>query len=282
MNYRHAFHAGNFADVLKHLVLTGTLRYAISKNAPLLYVDTHAGTGRYRLDADEALKTGEAEDGILQLDLPVLAEQVGGAGGILLQQYHEVVTPFLTQQSYPGSPLVAASVLRSKDHLHLCEMHPVDYDHLCKNTQRDRRIRAERTDGFQRAVVLLPPVQKRAVVLIDPSYEVKQDYRTVVHTLTSIYQRMPGAQVLLWYPVVDRADINRLVASLAHTPLRDVWQVELGVRPDTLGHGMTASGLIMVNPPWTLPDALRAALPAVQEVLAPESGHWLVERLIDE
>ena len=282
LSYRHAFHAGNFADVLKHLVLTGTLRYATTKEAPLLYLDTHAGTGRYRLDAAEALRTGEAAAGILQLDLPTLADRCPASGAALLRAYHEVVAPFLSRDVYPGSPLVAAAVLRAQDHLHLCELHPSDFEHLVANTQRDRRIRAERVDGFQRAIGLLPPVQKRAVVLIDPSYEVKQDYRTVMRTLTSIHERMPSAQVLLWYPVVERADMSRLLASLRHSPLRDVWQVELGVKPDARGHGMTASGMIMVNPPWTLPNSLREALPLLQEALASEAGHWYVERVIDE
>jgi 23S rRNA (adenine2030-N6)-methyltransferase len=284
LSYRHAFHAGNFADVLKHLVLTGTLRYATAKDAPLLYLDTHAGAGRYRLNAAEALRTGEAAEGILQLDLPKLADNCGVAGAALLRTYHEVVAPFLARDSYPGSPLVAAALLRAQDHLHLCELHPTDFELLCDATKRDRRIRVEQADGFQRAIALLPPVQKRAVVLIDPSYEVKQDYRTVVRTLTSIHQRMPAAQVLLWYPVVERSDIARLVSSLQHSTLRDVWQVELGLRPDSPGHGMSASGLILVNPPWTLPTALREALPLIQDSLGPAAayGYWRVERLIEE
>ncbi len=282
LSYRHAFHAGNFADVLKHLVLTGTLRYAIGKETPLLYLDTHAGGGIYRLDSAEAQRTGEAAQGILQLDLPALAERCSEAGAALLRGYHEVLAPFLARRNYPGSPLVAAAVLRARDHLHLCELHPTDHEHLLSATHRDRRIRVEQADGFQRAVTLLPPVQKRAVVLIDPAYEVKQDYRTVVRTLNGIHQRMKSAQVLLWYPVVHRSEIDRLVSSLQHSRLRDVWQVELGVKPDAPGHGMTASGLMLVNPPWTLPGALREVLPLIQEKLAPETGHWRVERLIDE
>ncbi|MDR0782093.1 MAG: 23S rRNA (adenine(2030)-N(6))-methyltransferase RlmJ [Pseudomonadales bacterium] len=284
LSYRHAFHAGNFADVLKHLVLTGTLRYATTKAAPLLYLDTHAGAGHYRLDASEAQRTGEAARGILQLDLAALADACNVAGAALLRAYHELVAPFLARGSYPGSPLVAAALLRPQDHLHLCELHPADYARLCEITQRDRRIRVEQADGFQRAVALLPPAQKRAVVLVDPSYEVKQDYRTVVRTLTAIHQRMPAAQVLLWYPVVERSDIARLCAALQHSPLRDVWQVELGLRPDAPGHGMSASGLLLLNPPWTLPTALREALPLVQASLGPAAayGYWRVERLIEE
>ncbi|MDR2214129.1 MAG: 23S rRNA (adenine(2030)-N(6))-methyltransferase RlmJ [Pseudomonadales bacterium] len=283
LSYRHAFHAGNFADVLKHLVLCGTLRYATSKDAPLLYLDTHAGAGRYRLDAAEARRTGEAASGILQLDLPALAAACSEAGAALLRDYHAVLTPFLTRGWYPGSPLIAAALLRRNDHLHLCELHPADHELLRKATEGDRRIRVEKADGLERAVILLPPVQKRAVVLIDPSYEVKQDYRAVVRTLSAIHQRMPAAQVLLWYPVVEREYITRLIASLRHSPLRDVWQVELGLRADTPGHGMSGCGLILVNPPWTLPAALRELLPPLLANLgSPAYGHWHVERLIDE
>ena len=200
----------------------------------------------------------------------------------MLGAYHEVVAPFLARGHYPGSPLVAAAVLRAHDHLHLCELHPTDYELLRHLTSRDRRIRTEQADGFQRATVLLPPVQKRAVVLIDPPYEIKDDYRVVSRTLFAMHDRMPGAQVMLWYPVVERSEVTRLVAALRHGPLRDVWQVELGLRPDAPGHGMTASGLILVNPPWTLPGELEAILPLLRQALAPTDGFWRVERLIAE
>jgi len=282
LSYRHAFHAGNFADVLKHLVLTGTLRHATQKAAPLFYLDTHAGAGVYRLDAVEAQRTGEASAGILRLDLDALAAQCDAAGAALLADYRALLAPLLAQGRYPGSPLVAANLLRAQDHLHLCELHSTDIALLQKSMRGDRRVRVERTDGFQRASALLPPVQKRAVVLIDPSYEIKQDYRTVVRTLFAIVERMPSAQVLLWYPVVERGEVARLLAAVRHGPLRDLWQVELGLRPDAAGAGMSASGLILLNPPWTLPDALRQALPALQQALAPKDGFWRLERLRDE
>jgi 23S rRNA (adenine2030-N6)-methyltransferase len=282
LSYRHAFHAGNFADVLKHLVLANTLHYAMRKEAPLFYVDTHAGAGVYRLDADAAQKTGEAAAGIGKLDFAALQAQAGAEGRTALQAYHDAVAPFLARRTYPGSPLLAASLLRRQDHLRLFELHPTDYRLLVDNTDRDRRIHCEQEDGFRSSPALLPPVQKRALVLIDPSYEVKDDYARSVRALITIYERMPSAQVLLWYPVVQRAQVDWMVATLLKSPLRDLWQVELGVEPDTQAHGMTASGLLLLNPPWTLAGQLREALPLLQQQLAPGAGHWFVENLVAE
>jgi len=282
LSYRHAFHAGNFADVLKHLILVNTLQYATSKPAPLFYLDTHAGAGYYRLNSMEAEKTGEAQAGIGKLDFPTLLTAMPAALAPVLKCYADLVAPYLAMQRYPGSPLLAADVLRRNDHLHLCELHPQDFAWLEASCKDDRRIRVERSDGYQRTLALLPPAQKRAVVLIDPSYEVKEDYQRTVRLMNALYQRMPSVQMLLWYPVVYRQDITRMIASMRHGPMKDVWQFELGVGPDTDERGMTASGMIVVNPPWSLPDQLRACLPLVQQALAPEQGHWDVENLIHE
>ena len=129
---------------------------------------------------------------------------------------------------------------------------------------------------------MLPPAQKRAVVLIDPSYEVDGDYKQVVKLVAEIHQRMRSAQILLWYPVVARGDIERMIAGLERSNVKDLWQFELGVAPDSIGHGLTASGMLVVNPPFTLPGQMRAILPLLQEQLAPAYGHWLVKNLIAE
>ena len=282
LSYRHAFHAGNFADVLKHLVLTNTLLYATRKAAPLFYLDTHAGAGLYRLASDASQKTGEAAAGIRRLDFTALLARAGTEGKVALQAYQAVLAPFLNRGQYPGSPLLAAAVLRRHDHLRLFELHSTDYRRLLTTTEQDKRLHCEQEDGFQQPATLLPPVQKRAVILIDPSYELKGDYSRCVKALVEIYQRMPTAQVLLWYPVVQRSNIDWMLAALLNSPLRDLWQVELGVQPDTDSHGMTASGLLLLNPPWTLAAQLREALPHLQEQLAPGTGHWLVKNLMAE
>jgi 23S rRNA (adenine2030-N6)-methyltransferase len=258
------------------------LHYAIRKEAPLFYVDTHAGAGLYGLNADAARKTGEAAQGIGKLDFAALKARSGADGRAALQVYHDAVAPFLARGKYPGSPLLAAALLRRQDHLRLFELHSTDYRLLLDNAEHDRRLHCEQEDGFRNAPELLPPVQKRAVVLIDPSYEVKDDYARSVRALVTIHERMPSAQVLLWYPVVQRAQVDWMVATLLKSPLKDLWQVELGVAPDTEAHGMTASGLLLLNPPWTLAGQLREALPVLQEQLAPGSGHWFVKNLVAE
>jgi 23S rRNA (adenine2030-N6)-methyltransferase len=281
LSYRHAFHAGNFADVLKHCVLVNTLLYATRKDSPLFYLDTHAGAGLYRLGSEAAQKTAEAAGGIGKLEFSAFA-QAGAAGKVALQAYHAAISPFLERRTYPGSPLLAASLLRRQDHLRLFELHSTDYRLLLTNTEQDKRVQCSQQDGFQQLASLLPPVQKRAVVLIDPSYELKDDYARSVKALGEIHQRMPAAQVLLWYPVVQRSNIDWMVATLLKGAVRDLWQVELGIKPDTDTHGMTASGLLLLNPPWTLAAQLREALPLLQQQLAPGTGHWSITRLVGE
>ncbi len=282
LSYRHAFHAGNHADVLKHLVLVNTLHYATRKDAPLFYLDTHAGAGLYYLQSEQALQTGEAAKGVQKLDFAALAAALPAQASAALQIYQQAVAPFLKRGTYPGSPLLAASVLRSQDHLRLCELHPVDFELVLHHTRDDARVICEQADGYARALALLPPAQKRAVVLIDPSYEVKDDYRKVARLVADIHQRMRAAQILLWYPVVERGDIDRMMAALQRAEVRDLWQFELGMAPDQSGHGLTASGMLVVNPPWTLPAQLRELLPRIQQQLAPAYGHWTVKNLVQE
>src|SRR5690606_35990053 len=179
LSYRHAFHAGNFADILKHLVLANTLHYATRKDSPLFYLDTHAGAGRYALQGKEATQTGEAAAGILRLDFARLEAQASPQGAEAVGVYQHAVQAFLDKGQYPGSPLLAAGMLRRSDHLHLFELHPADFALLQKHTSGLRNVRCEQLDGYQHAAALLPPAQKRAVVLVDPSYELASAYRPV-------------------------------------------------------------------------------------------------------
>ena len=282
LSYRHAYHAGNFADILKHLVLTNTLHYATRKVTPLLYIDTHAGAGQYRLDTAQAQQTGEAAAGILKLDFTQLLAQASAPGKAALQIFQNAVNSYLERGKYPGSPLLAAGMLRRQDHLHLCELHSTDYRQLLDNTKRFRGLHIEHADGYFSINALLPPVQKRAVILIDPSYEVKDDFQKVVRALEDSYQRMPAAQVLLWYPVVQRATADKMISALMRSKIRDLWQYELGIAADNDEGGMTASGILAVNPPWTLAAQLQDCLPLIKAQLAPESGHWIVRNLVPE
>jgi 23S rRNA (adenine2030-N6)-methyltransferase len=280
LSYRHGFHAGNAADVLKHFVLTRVLRYLRLKEAPIRYVDTHAGAGLYRLDEGFARKNREHDAGIARLwsadalpevlvaFLADLAEAVGTAG----------------DHAYPGSSLLATSLLRAHDQAWLYELHPADHAALeATIVSRSRggcRAYVRREDGFNALPGLLPPPNGRACVLVDPPYEVKDDYVAAARTLAQAWRRMPHGVYLLWYPVVERTRIEQLEQTLVRAGPPSLLRVELQTHADMAGYGMTASGLFLVNPPWTLRDELQAARAAMLRLLATRDGalttHWVV------
>ena len=274
LSYRHAFHSGNHADVLKHLVLCKTLEYLIQKPAPILYIDTHAGAGHYALNSKLAQKTEEYKTGIDSLDFSSLPKSIHG--------YQNIVQPMLNSLQYPGSPLLAARLLREQDSLRLFEMHSTDYPLLQQLFKKDRRVIVDNSDGYQSLKALLPASQKRALVLIDPSYEVKSDYHLVVDAIKQGYRRMPTAQFLLWYPVVDRNRAEKMIKSICNSGVRDVWRFELTMETDTQQHGMTGSGMLVINPPWTMADQMPEILPLLVKQLATESGGYTVEQVVEE
>ena len=274
LSYRHAFHAGNHADVLKHMVLVELIGHLRQKDKPFWYIDTHAGAGMYALDTPTALKTAEFRDGIGRLwtqdDLPAPVQayvdqvrQLNRSGKLL---------------RYPGSPQVALQLLRPADRLHLFDLHSTDSRLLQKEYAGDRRIRALAGDGFAGLKALLPPQPRRALVLIDPSYEDRQDYRQVVDAMDDALRRFATGVYMLWYPLLSRREAVRLPASLAALRDRDWLQVELRVKaPSEDGIGMHGSGLFVFNPPWTLPAMLEDALPALVHLLGQDAaaGHML-------
>lgn len=265
LSYRHAFHAGNHADVLKHFVLVRLLRHLALKDKPFWVIDTHAGAGAYGLDAGYAAKNAEFADGIGRLlertDLPAaLADYVDLVRGM---------NPDGRLSFYPGSPYLAAKLLRPRDRLRLFEMHPTDVDLLGKTFQNDKRVIVTRGDGFAGLRALLPPPPRRGLVLIDPSYEDKADYSRVVEALKDSLKRFPTGAYAIWYPQLARPEARRLPERLR--ALKDAaWlDASLSVRKAAAGEpGMNGSGLFVVNPPWTLADSLRACLPALKSALA--------------
>lgn len=269
LSYRHAFHAGNHADVLKHMVLVDLIGHLKQKDKPFWYIDTHAGAGVYALDTPTALKTAEFRDGIGRLwqteDLPApvaaYVEQVRALNrsGRLLR--------------YPGSPQLALQLLRPADRLHLFDLHSTDSRLLQKQYGGDRRIRAIAGDGFPALKALLPPQPRRALVLIDPSYEDRQDYRQVVDAVDDALRRFATGVFMIWYPLLAKREAARLPAALAALRERDWLQVQLQVKaPAQDGIGMHGSGLFVFNPPWTLPAMLEAALPALVRLLGQDAG----------
>ena len=270
LSYRHAFHAGNHADVLKHLVLVQLTRYLGQKDAPFWYVDTHAGAGAYELNTAYAQKLAEYRGGIGRLwerkDLPdVLADYVA-----LVRRFN----PDGRLQKYPGSPFFALWAMRGQDRVRLFELHSKDGRMLQANFQEaGGKVVVGESDGFAGLKALLPPPPRRAVVLIDPSYEEKQDYDRVFHALKEALTRFPGGTYAVWYPQLTRLDARELPQRLMRLPAKSWLNVALRVRePAKDGFGMHGSGMFVLNPPWTLHDALAGAMPFLVEALREDAG----------
>ncbi|HGN1275641.1 TPA: 23S rRNA (adenine(2030)-N(6))-methyltransferase RlmJ [Proteus mirabilis] len=279
LSYRHSFHAGNHADVLKHIVQTLIIESLKEKEKPFLYLDTHAGAGRYQLTNAHATRTGEYLEGIARL---WQQEEVPE----LILPYLEAVGSLNTSDElcyYPGSPLLAAKLLREQDLLMLTELHPTDFPLLRTEFSRDKRVRVCREDGFGQLKSKLPPASRRGFALIDPPYELKQDYSAVVKGIVEGYKRFATGTYAIWYPVVHRQQIKRMLKELEATGIRKILQIELAVKPDSDQLGMTASGMIVINPPWKLASQMASILPWLHKTLVPEgTGHTLVEWVVPE
>lgn len=273
LSYRHGFHAGNFADVLKHLVLAHIIEHLLKKDKPFCYIDTHAGAGMYALCGELALKNREFDGGIGKLwargDLP--------AG---VAHYVELIRQFNQGHDllhYPGSPALAARLLRSEDRLFLYDLHSTEYKSLSAHFAKDRRVKTFHADGLADALGLLPPKERRGLVLIDPSYELDHEYRAVVEALKQMHKRFATGIYALWYPVVERQRIRRLERALRECGFAGMTLFELAIAEDSKGHGMTASGMIVINPPWTLASDLSPALAWLAQVLGVDGkGAWRV------
>jgi len=268
LSYRHAFHAGNHADVLKHYVLFEILSYYGQKDKPYWYIDTHAGAGQYDLKGPQAAQNAEYLEGVGRLweqsQLPPALVAFLGA----LRAFNS--GPDL--RIYPGSPLLAGSLVRDEDRMLLYEMHPADLRALqarFKASGRQVRVRGE--DGFAGLVGILPPPTRRAVILIDPPYEVKADYRRVEEVLSAALKRFPQGTYVLWYPLLRRNEVQVMRERFRRLGAPAWLQVELQVRQPT-GSGMYGSGVYVINPPWTLPQQLESILPTLRDCLAVDAG----------
>ena len=269
LSYRHAFHAGNHADVLKHCILVQLLRYLNQKDKPYWVIDTHAGAGRYKLDSEYARKNAEFEGGIARLwkhdDLPpLLADYVG-----LVRQ----LNPNGTLRNYPGSPWLALQTMRQDDRLRLFELHSSDIQ-LLEKCFRDEgsRVAMRQADGFIEIKSVLPPPPRRGLVLIDPAYEDKRDYMRVIAALKEGLSRFGTGIFAVWYPQLQRGDARQLPEKLRK--LSDKWlDVQLTVAsPSPDGFGMHGSGVFIINPPWTLTAALNDTLPWLVRHLGVDAG----------
>jgi 23S rRNA (adenine2030-N6)-methyltransferase len=269
LSYRHAFHAGNHADVLKHIVLTEVLGCLTRKETPFWYIDTHAGIGQYRLDPRPPAGQAEWLDGIARL----WQDEVVPAP---LEPYMARVRALNADgrlRLYPGSPRVAADLLRPVDRAWLYELLGKDFQVLQELFRGRRQIRCFEADGFAALKGLLPPGPRRGLVFIDPSYELKTDYQRLLDTLEDALRRFPGGCYLVWYPVVQRKEALELPARLQRLKPARWLRAELRVKaaPST-GYGLYGSGMFVVNPPWTLPNVLQDLLPWLKQRLAVD-GH---------
>ncbi|MES2264211.1 MAG: 23S rRNA (adenine(2030)-N(6))-methyltransferase RlmJ [Pseudomonadota bacterium] len=283
-SYRHAFHAGNHADVLKHFVLIQLLQYLNQKEAAYSYIDTHAGAGVYALDGNFASKNAEFDTGIGPLwerkDMPpALAEYVNLVKGM---------NPSGKMRYYPGSPYCADKVAREHDRLRLYELHPADSKILTDNfrkleehaaaqgirpTVRGKRVLVTRGDGFQALKGLLPPPSRRGIVLCDPPYEDKQDYRKVVEMLGDSLKRFPSGTYAVWYPVLQRIEARNFAEKMKHLPGTEWLNVSLTIStPGPDGFGLHSSGMFIINPPYTLEPILKEVMPYLVKVLGKDGG----------
>ncbi|EKO3453398.1 23S rRNA (adenine(2030)-N(6))-methyltransferase RlmJ [Vibrio fluvialis] len=278
LSYRHSFHAGNHADVVKHIVQSLILSALQQKDKPFVYHDTHSGVGRYDLTHEWSEKTGEYKQGIARLwQQTEVPEDI--------HSYLDAIKALNDNgelRYYPGSPRVARAHLRSHDRMVLTELHPSDYPLLEQEFHRDRQVAIFKEDGFARLKGSLPPKERRGLVLIDPPYELAKEYRDVVQAIAQSYKRWATGIYAIWYPVVNRCDIDDMIEGLQGLGIRKILQIELGVSPDTNERGMTASGMIVINPPWKLESQMQSILPFLKEAIAPATGHYKVEWIVPE
>jgi 23S rRNA (adenine2030-N6)-methyltransferase len=279
LSYRHAYHAGNFADVLKHSLLIHVLAYMTQKEKPLRVIDTHAGAGAYKFGSSQPLKNREFDNGIGKLwaktDLPPL-----------LHDYVAQVKKFNPHerlQHYPGSPLLMQTALRTDDRLFLHELHSTDWRLLTEAIGKDKRVTIAEDNGFAGMQALLPPPDRRAIIFIDPSYEIKSDYHELTKQVISAHKRFSTGTFIIWYPVVLRQRIDEMEKAFQKSGIKNIQLFELGIAADNPEYGMNSSGLLVINPPWTLWAAMEQALPYLADTLGEEgAGFYRLEQLVAE
>jgi 23S rRNA (adenine2030-N6)-methyltransferase len=285
VNYRHAFHAGNFADVLKHAVLARILVHLKRKEAPFRFIDTHAGAGRYDLSGDEARRSPEWREGIAR----VLTARPPAPVGELLRPYLQAVGPHDAEGrpvAYPGSPAIAQTLMRAQDRIALCEANPDEREALIAALGRDRRLSIVSTDGYVALNAYLPPKERRGVILIDPPFEAPGEAGGIVHALERALRKWPTGAYVAWRPIRDARDDARFLNSVAALGAPNILRLELDIGPGPIGaHGqepLTRAGLLVVNPPHPLVGEARTLLPWLAQTLGRGEGgkqlcDWVTE-----
>ena len=275
MNYRHAFHAGGFVDVMKHVTLTRLIEYLKLKPAAFRLIDTHAGIGRYSLTGEEARRSPEWMDGIGKL----LKAKLPDEPAALIQPYLDVVASENrngTLARYPGSPLIARKLFRPQDRLSALELHPADYRKLRDLFEGDIQVRVTELDGWLALNAYLPPKERRGLVLVDPPFEEEGEWERLVDGLAKSHRKWSSGLFMLWYPLKEPREVNAFVADLKSTGITRMLRAELLIKPAVAG-SLYGSGLILVNPPFTLEAELKLILPALNTALAAGRGGQRIE-----
>jgi len=272
MNYRHAFHAGGFADVIKHIVLVRILLHLQEKPAAFRVIDSHAGAGRYDLTADEARRSGEWLTGIARLMQARFSENAA----TLIKPYLDIVRAFnpnpATLSAYPGSPLIARALLRPQDRLTACEVEPSARKLLIESLRRDTQARVVDLDGWTALPAFVPPNERRGLVLIDPPFEAKDEFERLAEGFATAFAKWPTGTYVLWYPAKSRRATDELARSVAAAaasvkPPGKCLRLEFSVAPQSAGAALASTGLLIVNPPWTLQADLKTILPELEKPL---------------
>lgn len=280
LSYRHSYHAGNHADVLKHLTQMLILNKLNDKAKPYTYFDTHSGAALYSLKSSDAPAKTEFHTGIEKIMSSPTQNEV-------VRQYQSLVRPFWDQFCYPGSPNIASQLMRENDVAILCELHTTDIQILERN-MKGKGAKIHHRDGFEALVALLPPKPARGMVLIDPPYELANEYNQVSKTLEKAIKRWQTGIFAVWYPLLsERAEEKRLrctsmINAIADLDVKSVLQVELSVEEDTYDAGMYGSGMVIINPPWQLDEQLKTSLPELIHTLSRNIGQYSIDWLKTE
>ncbi len=279
LSYRHSFHAGNFADVLKHIVQTLSIQALKQKPKPFVYFDTHAGAGRYNLKTEMGQKVAEYKQGIEKIwqqnDIPEL-----------LNPYIDIIknlNPDNQLKHYPGSPLIADSLMHRNNRLELSELHPTDFMWLKQEFKDSKNINIKQSDGYKYLKSKLPPIQRRGLILIDPSYELKTEYDDVIKNIKQAHTKFATGIYAIWYPVVSRQQVEEFCQQFKRSGIKNILRIELCIKPDSDEYGMTGTGMIIINPPWKLAQQMQSILPWLFEQLKQDSNcGFTVENLVSE
>jgi 23S rRNA (adenine2030-N6)-methyltransferase len=270
LSYQHAYHAGNFADVMKHMTLCLICDYMIQKDKPLFYLETHSGRGQYDLTQAIAQKTGEFKEGVSRVwetkhNLPAACHS-----------WLNVVEKYNSQQqlvSYPGSPLFALESLRDDDRFNFCELHPEEYQFLKQLPSHNKHVTFLFKDGIEHLKAALPPKEKRGLIFIDPSYELKQEYQSIPEMINQAYKKFSTGVYCLWYPIIKDFDHKKLIRHMINIGCSDQLRIELILEKNT-GMGMRGCGLWILNPPYLLKNQMQEVLSVLIKHLGPRTATY--------